>query len=232
MVMSPVPQQMSSTAASGSASTVAEAPRRPPPPQPVHVGGEHVIQQVVARRDRVEHLAHACAASASSSRPQALLRYCRHPRSQLFGSHPLKRFAPRWEARAQIRKSDTPLTSFSAACASMYFTAASSSAGVTSSTTPASPMPTGSTKRLTPPTFFLSPPVAATTLAARSFSGGSGPYRWTSFSSRSNCRAVIVPRSLGKVERGHHAPAHRLAVQQRSCSRWPAPARGPRCGRS
>src|ERR1017187_273045 len=35
-----------------------EAPRRAPPPEPVHVGGEHMIQQVVPRRNGVEHLAH------------------------------------------------------------------------------------------------------------------------------------------------------------------------------
>ena len=57
----------------------------------------------------------------------------------------------------------------------MYFTAASISAGVTSSTTPASPIPMGSTNRLTPPTFFLSLPVAASTRLALTFNFGSGP---------------------------------------------------------
>jgi len=31
--------------------------RRAPPPDAIHVAGEHVIQQVVARRDAVEHFA-------------------------------------------------------------------------------------------------------------------------------------------------------------------------------
>src|SRR5271157_878532 len=104
-----------------------------------------MVQQVVAWRDGIEHLPH-------SLRGGGLVLY-----------------AHRLGARGCHCVRDSP------ARASMYPTAASNSARVTSSTTPASPIPTGSTNRFTPPTFFLSPPVAATSFAARSFSGGSGP---------------------------------------------------------
>ena len=57
-VMSPVPQQRSSTRAPGRFRMCVELSRRAPPPQAVDVERENVIQQVVARRNRGKHLAH------------------------------------------------------------------------------------------------------------------------------------------------------------------------------
>ena len=55
--MSPVPQQRSSTRALGTLQNGIELARSAPPPQPVNVERKHVIQQIVARRNRGEHLA-------------------------------------------------------------------------------------------------------------------------------------------------------------------------------
>ena len=102
---------------------------------------------------------------------------------------------------------------------SMNLAAASSSAGVTSSTTPASPMPTGSTKRRTPPTFFLSAPVAATSLAARSLSGGKRTIEIDQALHPLRLAAGDRPALPREIKRGHHAPAHRFAVEQHFVAR-------------
>src|SRR6266568_1649184 len=129
----------------------AKAPCRLPPPKPVHTGGQHMVEQVIARSNCVEHLLHGFR--------RARLVLHTHRFGASYGH-----FARRSLA-----------CECSLARESIYVTAASNSAGAMSSTTPAPPIPTGSTNLLTPPTFFLSPPVAANTLAARNVSGGSGP---------------------------------------------------------
>src|SRR5215469_11758373 len=104
-----------------------------------------MIEQVVAGSDGVEHLLHSLCSSGLVLDTRRL---------GASGGH---------SARGSL------------ASESMYAIAACSSVGPTSSTTPASPIPTGSTKRRTPLRFFLSLAVAATSFGTRSLSGGRGP---------------------------------------------------------
>src|SRR5579872_2198884 len=104
-----------------------------------------MVEQVVTRSDRVEHRTHGLSGRGFVGDASG------------FGSGVVH----------QLRRSR--------AWASMYTIAASNSPEVTSSTTPASPIPMGKTKRRTPPTFFLSAPVAAMSFGARSLRGGNGP---------------------------------------------------------
>ena len=67
-VRRPPPQQRSGHVAGAAANVqhlrlrprqnIPEAPRRPPPPRPVHIAREHMVQQVIARSNAVEHLPH------------------------------------------------------------------------------------------------------------------------------------------------------------------------------
>ena len=53
-----------------------ESPRRPPPPRPIHIARQHMVQQIVTRRNAVEHRPHRF-------RRTRLVARARRPRSRI-----------------------------------------------------------------------------------------------------------------------------------------------------